>query len=90
MHNTAVCGVSEMTSFVIKSRLPNYFAPFKVQQFGKCFFYRRIFAKFGPEKYDFDLYKALFKETGPKFARFWRNKNSILPDVHDKFQTSSG
>ncbi len=74
MHNTAVCGVSEMTSFVIRFCLPNDFAPFKVQQFCKCFFYWRIFAKFGPEKYDFELYKVLFKEKGPKFARFWRKK----------------
>jgi hypothetical protein len=38
------------------------------------------FAKFQPEKYDFDLYKW------PKFATCQRKKNPKLPDFNDKFQ----
>jgi hypothetical protein len=43
------------------------------------------FAKFRPEKYDFDLY--FYGENGPDSPDFEiKIKNSRLPDFYEKFQ----
>jgi hypothetical protein len=55
------------------------------------FFLLANFAKFRPEKYDFDLYKGIFMEKKKKRAKIRQILKTIsffskLPDFHDKFQ----
>lgn len=49
------------------------------------FFYWRIFAKFPPERYDFDLYKGFFMKTKRPKSPDFEEKNSKSPDFYDKF-----
>jgi hypothetical protein len=48
-------------------------------------FYWRIFAKFSPEKYDFDLQKRFFLERKSPNSPDFEEKVSKSPDIYDKF-----
>jgi hypothetical protein len=49
------------------------------------FFYWRIFAKFPPEKYDFDLHNGFFMERKNPISPDFEEKNSKSPNFYDKF-----
>jgi hypothetical protein len=54
-------------------------------EINQCFsFWEQNFAKFGPEKYDFKLYKGFFHgENDPNLPDF-KGKKSKLPDFYHK------
>jgi len=51
----------------------------------------RFFAKFGPEKYDFDLYKRFLmgKENGPNSPDFEFKNFQISPESYENFQKAA-
>jgi hypothetical protein len=55
------------------------------------FFYWRFFAKFRPEKNDFDLYKRFLmgKENGPNSPDFELKKFQISPESYENFQKAA-
>jgi len=49
----------------------------------KCFFTWRIFTKFRPEKYDFDLYKGFFIRKMVQICQILNFKNSKLSNFYN-------
>jgi len=52
----------------------------------KFFFYWRIFAKFRPEKYDFNLFKGFFMWKMAQIRQILNFKNSKLLDFYNNLK----
>jgi len=71
---------------VLSFSLPTY-QPFFSGYISVFFFFLwRDFAKFPPEKYDFDLYKGFFMEKMTQIRQISKKKKSKSPDFNDEYQ----